>query len=166
MVTVSLQDGKTEIPIGAEFGFELSSLDNPESTKPSAPFDVKVTDYKENLVAELTEEEAKLAKFVMHATKPASLGRTSVDNYPKYALEPTLIKMSILTTHLLPASSQLLISAPKQLGLPEDLNEMKCWIDSSPFGDVECDFDRDAYTFLLKDINPHGALRGGTELKI
>lgn len=46
------------------------------------------------------------------------------------------------------------------------MDELRCWVDSSPFGDVECSFDPDNYTFRLKDINPHGAVRGGTSINI
>lgn len=44
-VRISLKDGVTEIPIGAEFGFQITSLENPESTRPSDPFHVVITDY-------------------------------------------------------------------------------------------------------------------------
>ena len=50
--------------------------------------------------------------------------------------------------------------------MPADLSELKCWIDSDPFGEVVCDFDEDTYTFILKDINPHGSLRGGSSLNV
>ena len=43
---------------------------------------------------------------------------------------------------------------------------MECWIDSSPFGVVDCTFDRDSYTFVLLDINPYGSLRGGSTLLV
>ncbi len=43
---------------------------------------------------------------------------------------------------------------------------MTCWIDSSPFGTVDCTFDKDSYTFVLMDINPYGALRGGSTLLV
>ena len=69
---------------------------------------------------------------------------------------------------MLPMHSKLQITAPKELGLPpiDSDEEMTCWIDSSPFGIVECTFDADTYTFVLLDINPYGELRGQSTLLI
>lgn len=168
MIRVQMVSGISEIPIGAEFGVQIAMLQNPESTRPSDPFHVLITDDQENLVVKLTEDEELLTDFVMHATVPNELIFGLVNNDPKQALEPTLIQLRLDTQHVLPLHSQLKIWVPKQLGLPadEDLSTLKCWIDSSPFGDVACDFDKDTYTFVLRDINPHGALRGGSNLNI
>ena len=66
--------------------------------------------------------------------------------------------------------SELRIDVPSTLGLPEDdaagAEELRCFIDSSPFDTVECTFDRDTFTFRLIDVNPHGMLRGGTTLQV
>ena len=69
-VRIELADGVTEIPIGAEFGIELGTLSNPESTRPSDSFYVKITDSRDNLVSIITQDEALLANFVMRATVP------------------------------------------------------------------------------------------------
>ena len=91
--------------------------------------------------------------FIMEASVPAPLVFGIVDNEGKHALEPTLIQLRVDTRHALPPHSQIEIGVPKQLGLPETDDELSCWVDSSPFtGDVECKFDRAAYTFLLKDV--------------
>ena len=75
-----------------------------------------------------------------------------------------------MTRHELPINSQLNIFVPEQLGLPEDtaegVEELKCWIDSSPFDTVQCTFDRASRTYNLIDINPHGSVRGGTTLQV
>ena len=55
---------------------------------------------------------------------------------------------------------------PEQLTLPEEAIKLACWVDSSPFGDLPCTFDADRYLFTLADVNPHGALRGGTEINV
>ena len=72
-LTLDLADGLSEIPVGAEFGFQISFLKNPESTRPSDPFRVRITDDSESLIVGLTEEAASLERFVMHATTPARL---------------------------------------------------------------------------------------------
>jgi hypothetical protein len=56
-ITLNLADGLTEIPIGAEFGFQLAFLENPESTRPSDPFRVQIVDFREDLVVISTQEE-------------------------------------------------------------------------------------------------------------
>ena len=170
-VTLDLKDGVTEVPIGQEIGIRLEFLENPGSTKPSDPFQVVVRDIDENLIVEITKEAELLKDFVMHATSPAELIFGLVDNEPKQALEPALIKMQLMTRHELPKHAKLQITVPDQLGLAEDTEdgakEFKCWIDSSPFGgNVECTFDRVTRTYTLIDINPHGSVRGGSTLKI
>ena len=164
-----LRSGLSEIPAGAEFGIQIAMLHNPESTKPSEPFNVLITDERENLVTKLTDDADLLASFVMQATEPSDLVFGQVSNEPRQAKEPTFIQMQLVTKHVLPLNAQLQIKVPKQLGLPpiDERDELlKCWIDSSPIGDVKCDFDADSYTFTLRDINPFGSLRGGSRLQI
>ncbi len=71
LVTIILRDGVDEIPIGAEFGVELAMLHNPESTRPSAPFNIQITDDRKNLVTLLTDDADRLTDFVMWATQPS-----------------------------------------------------------------------------------------------
>ena len=91
MIRVELNDGLTSIPIGAEFGVQIAMLENPESTKPSEPFHVSITDKDDNLVVKITDKPDLLTDFVMHATEAAGLIFGLIDNDPKQALEPTLI---------------------------------------------------------------------------
>ena len=56
MIRVELEDGLFEIPIGAEFGVQIAMLHNPESTRPSDPFHVQITDRNEKLVVAITED--------------------------------------------------------------------------------------------------------------
>ena len=98
------------------------------------------------MIVETTDDQDKLSNFVMISTSPAELIYGLVNNEPKQALEPTLIQMTLITRHALPVHSELKITVPGQLGLPEDTEdgekEFKCWIDSSPFDTVKCTFDR------------------------
>ena len=68
---MQLTEGNQEIPIGQEFGIKLSFLDNPQSTRPSDSFSVSISDVKENLIVNITSDEAKLTDFVMKATQPS-----------------------------------------------------------------------------------------------
>jgi len=165
-VRLELRDGIDSIPVGEEFGVQLSMLENPESTKPSTPFHVSITDERKYLVTTITEDQSLLKTFVMQATQPAQLIFGQVTNTPKQALEPTLIQMRLITRHTLPLQSKLSVKVPVQLGLPEDTAALKCWIDSFPFDDVKCDFSREDNSLLLHNINPFSAIRGGTSLNI
>ena len=106
-MTLDFKDGITEVPIDKEIGIRLEFLENPGSTKPSDPFQVVVRDLDEHLIVEITEEADLLTDFVMHATTPAKLTFGLIDNDPKQALEPTLIKMELYTKHELPMHSLL-----------------------------------------------------------
>ena len=63
-----MREDRTEIPIGEEFGFNIASLINPQSTRPSESFFVTISDSDERLIVELTQDGALLENFVMQAT--------------------------------------------------------------------------------------------------
>ena len=92
-----MRDDRTEIPIGEEFGFNIANLINPQSTRPSEPFFVTISDSDERLIVELTQESALLEDFVMQATQPSSIIFAEVNTDIKQALEPTMIQMRIIT---------------------------------------------------------------------
>lgn len=108
-----MADGLPEIPIGEEFGFQISFLENPESTRPSDSFTLSMTDYLEHKVTASTGDGAFLSEFVMHATSPDKLIFVEIENKPKYAKEPTLIQLRVLTKHILPVHSKIQIKVPK-----------------------------------------------------
>ena len=53
--------------------------------------------------------------------------------------------------------------------MPEQLTlegELACWASSSPFGDVQCSFSETDSVVTFIDVNPHGNLRGASEVKL
>ena len=163
-ITLNLEPQYTQIPAQAQFGFKLSLLQNPESTKPSEPFYLNIKDYQSNLVTEITTKEDLLANFVMQSTQPAPLIFATVKNEPRFPRYDTLITLSTVIKHPLPANGQLVIGVPRQLGISEKVG-LSCWVSTNPSKDSECVFDEATYTFEIFDVNP-SLVRGGNTIEI